>query len=166
VTFDADSSPIDFGPGILILHWVENIAVLAWPRRPTAQVVEAMVQAFEARRERYPRGMSIVHIGRLPNAMVDGETREAFRRTTAQLDNYLVAVAFVAPGDGFMASTLRSLVTGVMLVVRSAAPYRFHEHVNEVLDWLPEAHLERTGVTVDGTLLREVLERAAHRALQ
>lgn len=160
------TSPIDFGPGILSLYWVDNIAVLAWPGRPTARVVEDMVQAFEVRREQYPTGMSIVHIGRLPNAMLDADAREAFRRTTAQLDNYLVAVAFVAPGDGFMASTLRSLVTGIMLMVRSAAPYRFHERVDEVLEWLPDAHRQRTGVSVDGPRLRETLELAATRALQ
>jgi hypothetical protein len=98
--------------------------------------------------------------------MLDADAREAFRRTTAQLENYLVAVAFVAPGDGFMASTLRSLVTGIMLMVRSPAPYRFHERVDEVLAWLPDANHERTGVSVEAASLRATLELAARRALQ
>jgi hypothetical protein len=153
-------------PGVLSLYWVDNVALLAWRARPTSLVVEEMVRAFEARRAQYPGGMSIVHIGQLSNAMVDAETRETFRRTTAQLDNYLVAVAFVAPGGGFLASTLRSLVTGIMLMVRSSAPYRFHECAEDVLEWLPEIHEQRTHVKLDGARLREALGIAAKRALE
>lgn len=160
MTTDADLSPTDFGPGVLSLFWVDNVALLAWQTRPTAIVVEDMVRAFEARRSRYPGGMSIVHIGKLSNTLIDAETRETFRRTTAELGDYLVAVAFVTRGGGFMASTLRSVVTGIMLVVRSSAPYRFHEHAEEVLAWLPEVHAQRTHVQLDAARLREGLSVA------
>ena len=67
------------------------------------------------------------------------------------------AVAVVICGSGFVASAVRSFLTGLRLVAPSTFDFRLHGKTFEVLKWFPAAHFSRTGQTVDTIRLSRVL---------
>ncbi|HKP61588.1 MAG TPA: hypothetical protein VJV78_32885 [Polyangiales bacterium] len=158
----ADDEPfrLDSAPNAVALYWVENIAVMAWHEMATAPVIEALHASAADRRERYPSGMSYIHIGRVELAMMDSATRGTFVRIAKELGTYSACTAIVTQASGFWASTLRSIVTGIRVLSGTPSEIRFHEKVEEVLEWLPEAHSARTGVKIDLDRLRRVLLKA------
>ncbi len=149
------------GPDVVELYWVDNVAIMAWRRPPTADVVEELHRAAEPQRRKYPNGMSFVHMGRVQLAMMDAATRHVFVRVLQELDGYVAATAIVSPASGFWASTLRSIATGIVVLARSQVDIRFHDRPVELLEWLPERHEERTGVKLDPQRLLSVLVHAA-----
>ena len=73
----ADDEPIRLAsaPNVLSLYWVENVAVLVWHETGTAAVIEALHASAAPQRERYPSGMSCVHLGRVQLSIMDGPAR-------------------------------------------------------------------------------------------
>jgi hypothetical protein len=158
----ADDEPMHaaIAPDVASLFWVENVAIMAWHKPATAAVVEELHARGKPQRDRYPSGMSFVHVGRAQLSLMDAETRDVFVRLSRELNAYVVATAFVTHASGFMASTLRSIVTGVLVLSRTSHEIRIHERGEEVLSWLPAKHLKATGVTIDEAHLRRVLAKA------
>lgn len=158
---DDEPFRLDFAPDAVGLYWVDNVAIMAWHQSPTAAVVEALHASAEPRRKRYPSGMSFVHLGRAQFSLLDGETRQVFVRLLRELDSYVAATAIVTRASGFLASTLRSIATGIVVLSRTQVEVRFHDRPEEVLDWLPERHERVTGIKLDVDRLRHVLTKAA-----
>jgi hypothetical protein len=125
---DDEPFRLDFAPNVVALYWVENVAILAWNEQATAAVVEALHAAAEPQRKRYPTGMSFVHIGRVQISLMDSATRQVFVRVLREMDTYVAASAIVTRASGFLASTLRSIATGIVVLSRSSVEVRFHEH--------------------------------------
>ena len=74
--------------------------------------------------------------------------RDRLTEMARRWDGQLGAAAFVVPRAGFGASVVRSVITGVLLVVRPRSPTRSFESLAPALDWLGErcgavAELER-----------------------
>jgi hypothetical protein len=157
-----DEQPIKLtsAPNDVSLYWLENVAIMAWHTKVTAPVIEALHVESEPRRKRYPTGMSFVHIGRVEYAMMDAATRDAFVRLGRELGTYTVATAIVAGASGFLASTLRSIATGILVMSNQHVELRFHAKAEEVAEWLPEKHERGTGVKLDPERLRRLLVRA------
>lgn len=64
--------------------------------------------------------------------------RERLTRMARAYDGRLGAAAFVVPRAGFLASVVRSVITGVLLVVRPRTPTRSFERLPNALSWLRE----------------------------
>jgi hypothetical protein len=158
----SDDGPIrlEIAPEVLTIYWVDNIGILVWHLPPTAAVVEALHRSSESRRKQYPTGMSFVHIGRVQLALLDPDARDAFVRITRELQGYVAAAVFLAKASGFMASALRSIVTGVLVLARSTSDIHYCDNPESVLTWLPPRHAAKTGVTIDFERLRRVLLEA------
>jgi hypothetical protein len=58
-------------------------------------------------------------------------------------------------------TTLPSIATGIVVLSCSPVEVRFHEHVEEVLEWLPVRHEQMTGVKLDLDRLRRMLLKAS-----
>jgi hypothetical protein len=158
----SDDGPIrlDVAPDMLSLFWVDNIAIMVWHSSPSAALVEELHRSAEPRRRQFPGGMSFVHIGRVQLAMLDTEARDVFVRISRELQGYMAAVVFFAKASGFLASTLRSIVTGVLVLARSTSEVHYCDDVETLLTWLLPKHTARTGVTIDVERLRRVLVEA------
>jgi hypothetical protein len=110
-TPDDDAVHVTVGPDVVALFWVENVAIMAWRGHATPAVVEELFELSKAQRQRFPSGMSCIHVGRAQLALMDSETRDVFVRVTRELSGYIAATALVTHASGFMASTLRSIAT-------------------------------------------------------
>jgi hypothetical protein len=157
---DDEALHVDGAPDVLSLFWVENVAILAWHKPATAAAVEGLYALSKPQRERYPSGMSFIHVGRAQLSLMDAQARDVFVRVSRELGGYIVASAFVTHASGFMASTLRSVVTGVLVLSRTSHEIQIHERGEEVLAWLPAKHAKATGVTLDEDQLRRTLAKA------
>jgi hypothetical protein len=152
---------LDFAPDAVTLYWVQNVVIMAWRKPVTAPVLEALHAMVQAQRVRYPSGMSFVHVGRAEMAFMDAATRQTFVRTSRELDGYTAATAILTRASGFLASTLRSIATGILVLSRANVDLRFNERPEEVIEWLPEPHESKTGIKLDVEMLLHVLRRAA-----
>jgi hypothetical protein len=159
----ADGEPIrlDFAPDAVTVYWVQNVVIMAWSKPVTAPVLEALHAMVQAKRPRYPTGMSFVHVGRAEMAFMDSDTRQTFVRTSRELDGYTAATAILTRASGFLASTLRSIATGILVLARTNVELRFNERAEEVIEWLPEQHEKVTGTKLDVEMLLHVLRMAA-----
>jgi hypothetical protein len=143
------------------LFTYENLTVLAWYSAPTAVVIEELFRLGEPVRRRYPRGGSIVHVMRGERlSIMDGAARDAMVRVSNEVGSTTAGVAMVLGADGFLASMIRSVVTGLRVRSKHNFDYRMHARCEEVLEWLPSVHRAKTGVSLDPDQLLSVLQRA------
>jgi hypothetical protein len=97
---------------------------------------------------------------------VDLPTRAARERFIGIMKTYAVqiaAVSVVIQGQGFLASAMRSFVTGMRLISPSTFALRLHGTTLEALNWLPAEHRRRTGQEIDVRQLDQVLAPFASR---
>lgn len=154
----ANESPY---PEAVSLYWVDNVAIMAWREPVTARVADAIFERAEPQRKRYPGGISYVHIGRVEYAMMDGAARRSLARMGRELGNQVISVAVVVRASGFLASTLRSICTGIMVMANQDVELRFHTQPEEVLSWLPAKHEKTGGVKLNVERLRRALSLVA-----
>jgi hypothetical protein len=159
---DGEPIRIDFAPDHVHMYWVQNVGIMAWYKPVTAPVLEALHNQTQARRAQYPSGMSFVHVGRAEMALIDSATRQMFVRTARDLDGYTAATAILTRASGFLASTLRSVATGILVLARTDVELRINERPEEVIEWLPARHEAVTGLKLDVDHLLRVLNTAAH----
>jgi hypothetical protein len=84
--------------------------------------------------------------------------RDGFVELMKEHADRLACVAIVVGGTGFLASAMRSLMTGMRLLAPRSFNYRLHGSIEEVAKWLPTEHLAKTGEEIDGRRLGQVLE--------
>lgn len=148
-------------PGVVRLFIYENVSVIAWYAAPTASAIEELFRLGEPLRRRYTRGGSIIHVmcgARL--SIMDGPARDAMVRIGDAIGPTTAGVAVVLAVDGFLASAVRSVITGLRVRSKHDFDYRLHARCEEVLDWLPAVHQAKTGVTLDPSLLLDAMRRA------
>ena len=135
----------------------KNVFVSVWRSQGTVLAIDRMLAAMAAM-PRIAEKRSDIYIipegARLPEAPV----RDHFIEVIQASSETLAAVAVVVGGGGFWASAIRSFVTGLHWVAPRSFDFRLHGSVDDVAAWLPPVHELRTGVRLDPTRLRRVLE--------
>ena len=139
--------------------WAWNdVGIFVWYAVPTRDALFRLQKVAEPRIKLYPEGLSDVHLVRGRVALPDQGTREALVRLSSEAADHLAAVAIVLGGQGFWASTIRSLVTGIRLLVPGRFGMTMCGSTEEVADWLPEAHAKRTGRRMNPAALKRALD--------
>jgi hypothetical protein len=139
--------------------WAWNdVTIFVWYAVPTRDALLRLQRVAEPRIELYPGGLSDVHLVRGRVGLPDHGTREALVRLSSEAAHHLAAVAIVVGGQGFWASTIRSLVTGIRLLVPGRFGMTMCGSTDEVADWLPDAHAKRTGRRLNPAALKRALE--------
>jgi hypothetical protein len=154
------SKRVHYSPQSLSFWSVDNVALFLWHESITLEVAAGLAELTEPMRERYPTGMSIVHMGNLQIAKLDPATRAELARHRERNRRYVAATAVVSLRGGFWASALRSVITGMFVLAKTENEIRINASTEEVLAWLPDANERKTGVAVDREELRRVLTHA------
>ena len=136
----------------------DDVSIFVWYAVPTRDALMRLQRAAEPRIKLHPGGLSDVHLVRGRISLPDRETREALVKVSGEGARHLAAVAIVVGGHGFWASAIRSLITGIRLLVPGTFGMTMCDSTDEVADWLPDAHAKRTGRRIDPTALRRALE--------
>jgi hypothetical protein len=150
-------------PGIFEAFLWQNVSIVVWSGTATLESVDVYEDLCRQSRERFPAGLSSVHIIVPRQSLLPGsQVRDALTRVNAQYLDLVGAVAIVIQGGGFWASAVRGMITALTLSLTRSRGFelRIHAHVDEVAEWLPAAHLKRTGVTLGHDELQSALQRA------
>lgn len=122
-----------------------------------AQAAERLLLRGRELKRRFPEGRSQVMF------VCDGAPapeRAVSERLNGIYDpsvSGIVCVAAVLEGSGFWASGIRSMITNMRMTAGAAGAVRTQETIEEVVRWLPEEHLKRSGVRLNATALAEAL---------
>jgi hypothetical protein len=148
----------DTEPGAFYIASWKGVVMVRWESAATGGAVErlAKVSADLAADEREP-ARSNVHIIADGAGLPTPDARAGFIRLMKQHAGRLACVAIVVGGTGFLASAMRSLMTGMRLLAPRSFNYRLHGSIHEVVEWLPAEHFARTGEQLDPRRLAEVL---------
>jgi hypothetical protein len=90
------------------------------------------------------------------------EARAGFLQMMRDHAEQLANVAVVVGGSGFWASMMRSAVTGMRFVSPRTFELRLHGRAEEIVRWLPRAHLARCGTHLSDGELADLLLAAEH----
>lgn len=145
--------------GIRVASW-RNVGIVHWGSRATMAPVRALGALSAELIRKYER-ISIVQI--IPDGvgMPTDEARTAMLKLVELGSPSLGCLMYVLGGDGFWASTMRSLLTNVHWVSERPFVLRICASAQEVSTWLPGFHGERTRVTLEPSALLAVLLRAS-----
>jgi hypothetical protein len=145
-------------PGAVTELMLRNVLILVWDQQPTAAVIARLEAASEYVRQHAARGTAMIHVVRAPLQLPNDAERGAM---VGMMKSHNVrSVAMVVTQTGFLLSMLRSVVTGLRVLTGGHFDYRICQSHEEVADWLPDVHRERTGVEIDKTQLLRALGEA------
>jgi len=145
-------------PGAVTELMLRNVLILVWDVQPRAAMIARLEAAGEHVRQHVMRGTSMIHVVRAPLQLPDDAERTAMVRMMKSHNVRLVAM--VVTQTGFVLSMLRSVVTGLRVLAGGHFDYRICKSHDEVADWLPAVHRERTGVEVEQAQLLRALSDA------
>jgi hypothetical protein len=156
-----DLTLIDLLPRVVSFFAFHNVTIVVWHATPEPLAVERLRVVSERRRKQHPKGLSVVHLVQTaPLELPDGPTRQGFARVIKEGRETLALVAVVVPVGGFMASAVRSLLTGIRVASRGSFEMGLYADVEELVRWLPDEHHARTGVVLASDSLRAALRSA------
>jgi hypothetical protein len=143
--------------GLTLRGW-RNVQIASWTTQGTVPLVEQLAEHSKRFHHKHPNGVSVVHLISKGPALPDAPTRERLKTLMEGNSKTLACVAIVLDGRGFWASAVRSFLVGLRLVSPRTINMQVFSTSEEVAAWLPEIHLQRTGVKVDPAELLEVIE--------
>jgi len=109
----------------------------------------------------YPKGHSNVSFVFDGTPAPTPDAQAALTRAFDERNSDLSCTAIVVEGTGFWASSMHSTMTGVRLAASGSMRLRLCSTIEEVVEWLPVAHLKRTGVELNLECMKRVLEAAS-----
>jgi hypothetical protein len=133
--------------------------ITCWSQRATGPAIEKVAQLREQMDRDHPEGVSVVYLIANDAGLPTPEARAGVKELMARFSNKRACLAILVQGEGFWASAMRAVITGVRILVPLNFPMQIFSGVNELVAWLPERHERKTGVPVSPRELGVVLER-------
>lgn len=133
--------------------------ITCWSQRATGPAIAKVTQLREQMDREHPEGVSVVYLIANDAGLPTPEARAGVKELMARFSNKRACLAILVQGEGFWASAMRAVITGVRILVPLKFPMQIFNDVNELVGWLPERHERQTGVRVAPNELGAVLER-------
>lgn len=134
---DAKAEIVHVGDGIVVAQ-VGNVCVALWRKKPTRERFEIQRNALDAAVKKNPGRtvfMCLVEAGTEPP---DDEERKASSAMITGHGADLNAVACVIEGSGFKAAISRTVLSGIMFLIRSPSPIKYFESTASGAAWLSQ----------------------------
>lgn len=156
---------VESTPDHAIAVW-QNVLLYIWRRAATAAAAGKMQETIARMRRAEPGAagvlLGVVEAGVPPP---DAEAKAVLAETLKSGNGYLRASALVFEGQGFSASMVRAVATGLALLARTSFPHHVFADVTAGAAWLarhqPDAPALRFGASELAAALGE-LRDAAH----
>ena len=155
---------LDEEPGqFAFLGW-KNLTIAVWTGLPDAAAIQRLALVGDARIREHGT-LSDVHLVTGHIGLPDAETRATLVSESRRAAGHLAAVGVVLGGSGFWASAIRGFVTGVHVLLNAPFDFKIVGGLEELVEWLPAVHAQRTGVHVLPDDLRQLLRMAQRHGL-
>jgi len=124
--------------------------LVKWEREADGESVGCLEELVRQFQGRHPDGrQSGVHIIAEGVGLPTAEARTRLMSLIKRGSEHFGAVGIVILGTGFVASAVRSFLTGLRLIAPRSFDFRLHGRSADVLKWFPAAHARHTGQTID-----------------
>lgn len=138
-------------PGVYRVGMLRNVTLTKWLGGPLGYDSAASIGALthqiiaDMHGQRWSSLHLIDSIVKMPDSAGRQELANVIRGTSDSMGG---CIAVVIEADGFIASALRGLVTGLRVLAPRSFDVRIEATIADLLTWLPEEHYRRTGVDV------------------
>lgn len=119
----------------IVLTWDRCVGVI-WRRETTARGVEALSAAYRDHASRYPSGVYLLTIIEPGAPMPAPAERESIAVFLRMCGGRTRMSAVVIEGSGFRAAAVRSVVTGMAMLVRLPYPHEIFGSLEQAARWL------------------------------
>jgi hypothetical protein len=120
----------------LMLASFGEVFVAVWSTKPTPELFELQRASLVAAVEKAPGRTFFVCVVS-PNADPPEQAeRDASTRMITALGDRLLGTACVIEGTGFRAAITRTVLTGMVLFVRTPSPVLFFEQMDDAVEWI------------------------------
>jgi hypothetical protein len=154
------ASLLDLDPGRFRYSAWRNLTIGVWAGQATQEAAERILRLSKLMAGQHDTGHSSVVF------VLDGapaptpEANEVFAKLYDDKVSDLSCMAIIIEGGGFWASRIRSTITSLHMSKSGSMQIRVAENLDQVIEWLPAEHSQRTGVKVTPAELRTVLKAA------
>lgn len=134
---DGKAELVQIGDGI-VLAQIGPVCVAIWRTQPTAERFEIQRSCLQAAVKKRPGNtvfMCVVEAGTEPP---DENIRKASSNMVTDLGPDLKAVALVIEGTGFKAAISRTVLSGIVFLIRSPTPIKYFESAASGAAWLSQ----------------------------
>jgi hypothetical protein len=155
---------LDADPGRFCYRMWSNVSVSVWADQATRADAHRVVAISDRIVREYPEGHSSVLF------ILDGapaptpEAAAIFKKLYDPANSRISCMGIVLEGAGFWASVMRSTFTRLRVAAGGSLNMRAYESIEELVNWFPNEHAQRTGVRLDPGQLMAALR--AIRALE
>lgn len=132
---DADLVISQRREGLLMAHH-RRVCIALWTTKPTLELFEVQRSELALATLRRPGQQLFVCVIAANADAPDQDVRDATSAMVTALGPKLAACACVIEGTGFRAAITRTVLTGMLLVVRTPMPFTFVESVPQACSWL------------------------------
>jgi hypothetical protein len=122
-------------PDALVMTWDRCVGVV-WKRETTAEGVEVLQETYREQATRYPSGVYLLTIIEKGAPMPSTEQREEVAVFLRSGSGRTRMSAVVIEGTGFRAAAVRSVVTGLAMLVRLPYPHEIFGTLEQAAKWL------------------------------
>lgn len=112
------------------------VCIAVWETKPTPALFEIQRAHLAAAVARYPTRAKFMCVVSRHADPPDQEVRDASSKMIASHAGNLAGCACVIEGSGFRSALTRTVLTGILFVIRSPVPYVFCESVPAACKWL------------------------------
>ena len=146
----------------LLVGTIGPVSLAIWRTKPTAELFEVQRLDLTSAVARDPGKIAFLCVVEATADPPDQSVRDASAAMISSLGAGLVGCACVIEGKGFRAAITRTVLAGMALVARHAAPNRFFESVPVASAWLSErlGRGSELGLAEKVELARERLDSA------
>jgi len=142
-----------------IATWNDDVGIVHWMGQADGRAMTRVHETFEPVLRTHPRAVSFVHLVEGGAGLPDAEARSALTAMMSSFSDKTACVGVVLMGNGFWASAMQSLLTGMRLLAPPRPwPMRFAAESSELSGWVVNMHDLRTLRTLDPDALHAALQ--------
>lgn len=153
-------SPAAAERGVCAIGTWQNVVVIVWWTAGNGPAAEQLARVTARMRETHPEKVSHIHLLKNLAGLPSSAARSTLVKIMREHGEGIANCAVVVGGTGFWASTMRSAITNMRMLAPGNFEMRLHASPVEIVEWLPRAHTERTGVTLAPDMLVKLLQQA------
>lgn len=142
----------------IIMTWDRSVGVV-WKKSTTLAGVAKLSAVYDQQAAKHPDGVYLLTIVEQTAPLPPTEVREALAIFLRRGGGYTRMSAVVQEGNGFRAAAVRSVVTGLAMLVRLPYPHEIFANLEQASKWL--ATTKHKDVDADYTALAVTHARRA-----
>jgi len=125
------------GDGIVVAQ-IGHVCTALWRKKPTAERFEIQRSCLEAAVKKQPGRVAFMCLVEAGTEPPDDNIRKASSAMITSFGADLKAVACVIEGTGFKAAISRTVLSGIVLLIRSPSPIKYFESAASAGAWISE----------------------------